>query len=157
MKRNLKFEVTYAHPPERVWRAITDAKAIAAWLMPNDFEPRVGHKFQFRTKPQPGWDGIVHCEVLECDPPRRLSYSWKSSALDTVLTMALEPVAGGTKLVLEQTGFRGVKALMISMVMGSGWKGILKKHLLGVIERIDEQGNLMPRADGRPDLGCDQK
>lgn len=156
MKRDLRFEVSYPHPPERVWRAIADAKAIAGWLMPNDFQPRVGHKFQFRSKPQPGWDGIVNCEVLECDPPRRLVYTWKSSALDTVLAITLEPVASGTRLVLEHTGFQGLKALLISLVMGSGWKSILKKHVLAVIERMDPSGNLKPLADGT-EAGCHTK
>lgn len=153
MKRDLHFEVVYPHAIEKVWRALTDPQAIAEWLMPNDFEPRAGHKFQFRAKPQPGWDGIVNCEVLECDPPRRLVYTWKSSALDTRLAITLEPIAEGTKLRLEHTGFRGVKPLLISLVVGSGWKGILRKHLLAVIERIDAQGNLAPRAGGKPDEG----
>jgi uncharacterized protein YndB with AHSA1/START domain len=30
-------EVVYAHPPGRVWRALTDSAALADWLMPNDF------------------------------------------------------------------------------------------------------------------------
>lgn len=149
MKRDLHFEAVYPHPIEKVWRALTDSQAIAEWLMPNDFQSRLGHKFQFRTKPQPGWDGIVNCEILELDPPHRLSYSWKSSALDTVLTFTLEPTAEGTRLRLEHTGFRGVKALMISMVMGSGWKGIVSKHIPAVIARLTEDG-LRPRAEGDP-------
>ena len=155
MKRDLHFEAVYPHAIEKVWRAITDPQAIAEWLMPNDFQPRVGHKFQFRTKPQPGWDGVVNCEVLECEPPRRLVYTWKSSALDTKLAITLESTAGGTKLVLAHTGFAGMKALMLSFLLGSGWKGIVRKHLLAVIERIDAQGNLAPRPDGRPARGCE--
>src|SRR5947208_1487503 len=58
-------EAVYPHPPERVWQALTDPAALAAWLMPNDFKPQVGHKFQFRVpKPPRGWRGIVDCEVL---------------------------------------------------------------------------------------------
>lgn len=49
----LLFEVRYPHTPERVWRALTDPKALAAWLMPNDFAPVVGHRFTFRAPPQP--------------------------------------------------------------------------------------------------------
>ena len=101
MKRDLHFEEFYPYPPERVWRAITDSSAIGDWLMPNDFRPVLGHKFQFRTKPQPGWDGIVNCEVLELSPPRTLVYSWKGSALDTVVRYTLEAVDGGTKLRLD--------------------------------------------------------
>jgi uncharacterized protein YndB with AHSA1/START domain len=56
----LRLEATYPHPPERVWQAITDPRALEAWLMPNDFRPVVGHTFTFRTDPAPGFDGIVH-------------------------------------------------------------------------------------------------
>lgn len=52
-------------PPERVWRALTDPDELEAWLMENDVEPRVGHRFQFRDEPKPGWRGVVDCEVLE--------------------------------------------------------------------------------------------
>jgi uncharacterized protein YndB with AHSA1/START domain len=86
MKRDLHFEVTYPHPPEKVWRALTDPQAIAQWLMENNFEARLGHKFQFRTKPAPGFDGVVNCEVLEMDPPRRLAYSWSGGNLNTIVT-----------------------------------------------------------------------
>ena len=140
MKRDLHFEETYPFPPERVWRALTDSAAIGDWLMPNDFKPVVGHKFQFRAKPQPGWDGIVTCEVIEVEPPRSLAYTWTSNAgLDTVVRYTLVPVAGGTRLTLDHTGFRGAKALMISFMMGSGWKGIVHKHIRAVVERFNDE------------------
>jgi uncharacterized protein YndB with AHSA1/START domain len=108
--------------------------------MPNDFEPRVGHKFKFRAKPGGGWDGIANCEVLEVDEPRRLSYSWTNSFIDTVLTFTLEPTAEGTRLYLTQTGFEGVKAVMVSLIMGSGWKSMLRKSLPAVLAKIDKDG-----------------
>ena len=141
MKRDLRFEFVYPHPPEKVWRALTDSKAIAQWLMENTFEPRLGQKFQFRTKPAPGFDGIVNCEVTELDPPRRLAYTWKGWPIDTLVTFTLEAVAEGTRLRLEHTGFRGVKALMVSLIMGSGWKSkILRVHLPALLARMDEHG-----------------
>lgn len=135
MKRDLHFDAFYPHPPERVWNALTRREAIARWLMENDFEPRVGHRFQLRAKPQPGWDGIVHCEVLELDPPRRLAWSWKSNApLDTVLTITLTAEGNGTRLRLAHTGFAGMKGVMVSFILGSGWKGIIHKAIPAVVE-----------------------
>jgi uncharacterized protein YndB with AHSA1/START domain len=146
MKRDLKFQAEYDHPIERVWQAITSSEAIAAWLMPNDFQPRVGHKFQFRTKPQGGWDGIVHCAVLACEPPRKLSYTWKSNMLDTVLHITLEPLgADRTRLILEHQGFSGMKAVLLSFLLGSGWGRILRKGIPGVLARLDAAGHLAPR------------
>jgi uncharacterized protein YndB with AHSA1/START domain len=150
MKRDLKFEAVYPYPPERVWRALTDPEAIAQWLMPNNFAPRLGHKFMFTSKPQPGWDGKTYCEVTELDPPRRLAYTWRGGPIDTLVTWTLEPVPEGTRLRLEHTGFRGVKALMVSLIMGSGWKGIVSTHIPAVVARIGEDGRLQPG----PSLAC---
>ena len=95
MKRDLKFEAVYPYPPARVWQALTDPKEIEQWLMPNDFAPRLGHKFQFRVpKPPRGWRGIVDCEVLVVEPPRRLSYTWQGDPKHrpTKVMWTLEPV-----------------------------------------------------------------
>jgi len=136
MRRDLRFEAHYPHPPEKVWRALTEPQAIAAWLMPNDFQARVGHRFQFRTKPQRGWDGIVDCEVLEVDPPRRLVYTWTSNMLDTRVAFTLAPESGGTRLVLDHTGFDGFKAWMVSLILGSGWKGIVARGIARVVDQL---------------------
>ncbi len=138
MKRDLRFEEIYPYPPERVWEAITDAEALSDWLMPTDFAPRLGHKFQFRTKPAPGFDGIVNCEVIELVPPRRLAYTWKGGGIDTVVTFTLEAAPQGTKLVLEHKGFRGLRATMVSFIMGSGWKkSILPQRLPAALKRYE--------------------
>lgn len=137
MKRDLNFEATYPYPAERVWRALTDREALAQWLMPNDFEPRLGHKFQFRTTPGPGWDGVVNCEVLEIDRPRRLSYSWRGGPLDTVVTFILEPQGQSTRLRLEHTGFAGAGGTLVSIIMGNGWKKMVERKIPAVIAAFD--------------------
>lgn len=142
MKKDIKLEAFYPYPPERVWRAMTDARALAKWLMPNDFEPRIGHRFQFRTKPAPGFDGIVHCEVLEMEEPRVLSFSWRGGPIETVVKFSLEPAPNGTKLFFEQTGFSSVKAIMVSFMLGSGWKKMFRNSLPAVIENIDSLDEL---------------
>ncbi|MFI7430624.1 SRPBCC domain-containing protein [Micromonospora sp. NPDC049836] len=96
-----------AHPPRKVWRALTDSDLLARWLMPNDFRPVPGHRFTFRTTPRPrqGFDGVVHCEVLELDEPRRLRWAWRGGRLDTVVSWSLVPEGRGTRLFLEHSGF----------------------------------------------------
>jgi uncharacterized protein YndB with AHSA1/START domain len=131
MKGDLHFEAVYPHPPERVWQALTDSAELAQWLMPNDFQPRLGHKFQFRSRPAPGWDGVVNCQVIELDPPKRLAYTWRSSKLDTVVSFTLEPAPGGTRLHLEHKGFAGASEIMI--ILGNGWKKMVEEKLPGVM------------------------
>ena len=122
--KSIRREVVYPHPPERVWRALTDPAIVATWLMESDIEPRVGHRFQFRTKPAPGFDGIVHCEVLEADPPRRLAYSWAGGPTrdrPTRVEWTLTPIDGGTRVLLEHSGFHGVSGFFLRTMLGRGW------------------------------------
>jgi uncharacterized protein YndB with AHSA1/START domain len=140
MKRDLIFNEVYPYPIERVWRALTDSEAIADWLMPNDFEPKIGHKFQFHTKPAPGFDGTVNCEVIEVTPPTRLAFSWKGGGIDTVATFTLTSVPEGTHLRLEHTGFSGLKGMMVGSILGKGWKKILGVALPKAVSRFSDSG-----------------
>ena len=100
------------HPPEKVWRALTQAPLIEDWLMPNDFLPVVGHRFTLRATPMAHWNGVTDCEVLLVEPHERLAYTWNASGdeaidgLKTVVTWTLTPTASGTHVRMEQTGFR---------------------------------------------------
>jgi uncharacterized protein YndB with AHSA1/START domain len=80
----------------------------------------------------------VECEVLEIDEPRRLSYTWVGDPKHppTVVTWTLEPTAAGTRLRLEHAGFQGWRGLFLRWILGSGWKGMLRKHLPRVIDRM---------------------
>lgn len=89
------------HPPEKIWRALTQPHLIAEWLMETDFAASVGHRFDFRAE----W-GSVNCEVLEVEPHRSLSYTWGDSRLKSVVTWTLTPVGACTTLRMEQTGFK---------------------------------------------------
>ena len=104
--RSVVIEREMPHPPEKIWRALTQGPLIEEWLMKNDFQPVVGHRFSFRATPVPNWNGVVECEVLVVEPNSRLSYSWGSMGLGTVVTWTLTPTQGGTHVRMEQTGFR---------------------------------------------------
>lgn len=104
--RTLVLERTFPHPPEKLWRALTEGPLLAQWLMNNDFEPVAGRKFQFRSQPMPQWDGLIDCEVLVLEPFQRLSYTWSALGLESVVLWTLTPAEGGTHLRMEQSGFR---------------------------------------------------
>ena len=106
---SLAFEFDLRHPPEKVWRALTDPALLAEWLLPVvDLELEPGAAFQFKTQPYPGWDGTVNCRILESEARSKLSYTWVvgDMALDTVVTFTLTPTATGTRLSLVQSGFK---------------------------------------------------
>jgi len=106
---SLAFEFDLHHPPEKVWRALTDPVLLAEWLLPVfDLELEPGAAFTFKTQPYPGWDGSVNCQILEIESRRKLSYTWVVGGmeLDTVVIFALAPTASGTRLSLVQSGFK---------------------------------------------------
>ena len=89
------------HPPEKIWRALTEPHLIEAWLMGNDFASDVGHRFTLAAD----W-GAVTGEVLAVEPHKSLSYRWVGRGLDSVVTWTLTPSASGTHLRMQQSGFR---------------------------------------------------
>jgi uncharacterized protein YndB with AHSA1/START domain len=108
--RSVVIEREFPHPPEKLWRALSQPHLIEEWLMKNDFKPSVGHKFQLRADPQPGWNGVIDCKVLVIEPSKTLSYTWASGegdlAIRSTVTFSVTAKGAGTLLRMEQTGFR---------------------------------------------------
>jgi uncharacterized protein YndB with AHSA1/START domain len=100
----IEHEVAYPHPPERVWRALTEPAELGAWLMPTDFAPRAGHRFTFDARPDLG---IIDGEVLDVDPPRLLRCRWSGVFGQTVVTFTLTPDGTGTRLRITHAGWEG--------------------------------------------------
>lgn len=137
--RSLVIEREFPHPPQKLWRALTESTLLAQWMMNNDFAPAVGHKFQFRADPMPNWNGIVDCEVLIVDPLQRLSYNWGvgggESGLQWVVEWTLTPTDGGTRVRMEQSGF-GPDQQAAYQGANYGWQKFIG-NLEGVIAGLD--------------------
>ncbi len=99
--RSVVIERELPHRPEKLWRALTEGSLIKEWLMDNDFQPVVNHRFQLRAD----W-GAVDCQVLAVEPNKTLSYTWAAYGLESVVTWTLTPTSTGTHLRMEQSGFR---------------------------------------------------
>lgn len=97
-------EKEFPHSVEKLWRALTQRHLIQEWLMKNDFEAAVGHKFTL--DPRPAWNGQIDCQVRVVEPNKTLSYSWDSMGVNTVVTWTLTPTKSGVLLRMEQSGFR---------------------------------------------------
>lgn len=98
--RSVVVERLLRHPPQKVWRALTQPHLIEQWLMQTDFAPEPGRRFGVTAN----W-GAVECEVLVVEQPHRLSYRWNTKDLESTVTWTLTPTATGTLLRMEQAGF----------------------------------------------------
>jgi uncharacterized protein YndB with AHSA1/START domain len=131
--RSLVVEREMPHPPGKIWRALTQGPLIEEWLMKNDFQPVVGHRFNFRATPMPQWNGVTDCQVLN---NKRLSYGWNASGeeavggLKTVVTWTLTPTKGGVLVRIEQAGFRPEDEAFYQGA-GYGWQ-----RMVGGLERV---------------------
>jgi uncharacterized protein YndB with AHSA1/START domain len=103
--RSLVIEKEFPYPPEKIWRALTEGALIKEWLMDNDFQPVVGHRFTFRATPVANWNGVIDCEVQVVEPNKKLSYSWGSLGLGSAVVWTLVATKGGTLVRMEQSGF----------------------------------------------------
>jgi uncharacterized protein YndB with AHSA1/START domain len=136
--RTLVIERQFPHPPEKVWRALTQSELLQEWLLKNDFRPEVGHRFTLRSEPVQQWSGIIDCEVLALEPQKRLSYTWNTDicggVFATVVTYTLEARDGGTLLRMEQSGFQADQTQNYNGAK-YGWANFLGK-LEGVLAQL---------------------
>ena len=103
---SISFEFDLPHPPEKVWRALTEPELLREWLLPViglRLEP--GAAFTFQTEPVGGWDGTVNCRLLEIASHEKLRYAWVVGDMHWVVTFTLTPTTSGTRLSLVQSGF----------------------------------------------------
>lgn len=121
-------EVPY--PAEKIWRALTQPHLIEEWLMKNDFSPNKGHQFKLTAD----W-GAVDCQVQAVDPNRSLSYTWDTKGLKSVVTWTLTSTGSGTRLRMEQSGFRPDQQPYYQGAQ-AGWPRFVSA-LEQVLERLD--------------------
>ena len=146
--RSAVVEREFAAPPEKLWRALTQPHLMDEWLMKNDFQPVVGHRFKLRGE----WGGVLDCEVLAVEPHRTLSYTWDfdhadpAFGLKSVVTFTLTPTAAGTHLRMEQAGFRPDQKQAFGGAH-AGWSQFLDR-LEQVLARTDAGGPEGERDDG---------
>ena len=135
--RTVVVERQISHPPEKLWRALTQPHLIEEWLMKNDFNPVVGHRFNISAD----WGGVLDCEVLAVEPNKTLSYTWNLAHQDpafnlrSVVTFTLTRTSTGTHLRMEQSGFRPEQRRAYGGAK-MGWPQFLEK-LEQLLDRTD--------------------
>ncbi len=142
-KPAIVYTIYIASTPERVWQALTTAEFSRQYFsgFAIEAELRVGGAFVARAP-----DGSVHIggEVVECDPPRKLTVTWNVNwpALveklgPTLVSYQIEPAGDAVKLTLIQSHDRPIDDDILSGGR-EGWPAILSslKSLLETGEAL---------------------
>jgi len=140
--RTVRLHRVFAAKPEKVYKAFTDADAMARWLPPNGFtakvhqlDAKIGGKFKMSfTNFTTGEGRSFGGEYLEMVPNERLRYTDKfddpNLAGDIVVTVTFKPVSVGTEVHIEQTNIPSVIPLEACYL---GWQQSLN-HLATLVE-----------------------
>jgi uncharacterized protein YndB with AHSA1/START domain len=100
----------YPVPPEKVWRAWTDAQALKKWWGPGPGEPvavaeldvRVGGRFRIVFGGPQGTAHEVQGTYQEVVPNRKLVFTWtwpnSTPERESVVTIVFRAASGGTEL-----------------------------------------------------------
>ena len=132
----LSFELNLPHSPQKVWRALTDPALLSEWLLPViGLKLELGAAFTFQSHPMPGWDGKVHCELLEIEAPKTLRYAWVVGEMDTVVTFSITETPSGTRLSVEHAGFKPEQKQNFGGAR-YGWR-MMGERLITLLARAD--------------------
>jgi len=142
-KPAIVYTIYIASTPEKVWQALTTAEFSKKYFFgfAVESELKVGGAFVARAP-----DGSIHIsgEVIECDPPRRLTITWNVNwpALVeklgvTLVTYQIERAGDAVRLTLTQAHDRPIDDDILSGGR-HGWPAILSsmKSLLETGEAL---------------------
>lgn len=127
----IRLHRSYQATRAELWDLIATQEGLASWLMPNDFQPEIGHRFTFTDRPRPPFfDGIVGCVVLDLEPLHLLRISWSGGPVDTVVAFTIhEGEPGWVRLDLEHSGFTGLRAGIVRAILDLGWRDLFRRAL----------------------------
>lgn len=125
--------------PERVWRALTDSAELSAWFQVIIEGDVVVGSEVWMTTVMPEYAGQrFRVEFVEMTRPVRFVWRWHPGAVDpnvdyskeprTTVTFTLEPIAGGTRLSVAETGFDQISLARRAKVYKDntdGWAEVL--------------------------------
>jgi uncharacterized protein YndB with AHSA1/START domain len=136
----LRFVRVVKHPPQRVWRAITDEREISEWMRyPVRFEAREGGRAQWFGDGEERIDG----KVFICEPPARLAFSFytpdrkdaERGEVEWTVLWELAPHKDGCRITFTHRMLPGA----VMWGVGEGWHLFIDQLLAflnGTLESI---------------------
>jgi uncharacterized protein YndB with AHSA1/START domain len=131
----IRVDVDLAHPPERVWRALTEVHLVMGWLPTANFLVTEDRRFSFRTELE-GLDEQITGQVVTSERPNRLVMRWEGPNLHTLLSVTLRPTERGCRLSIAQRGFLGAQGTLRGRALQRTYAGLLEGPLVEALDRL---------------------
>jgi uncharacterized protein YndB with AHSA1/START domain len=97
-REQVAVEAQISRPAKEVFTGLIDPQQLERYMADKaTVEPRPGGIYDF------GWGGNGPIKILELEPDRKLTYSWRDQ--DTVVSWTLEDSEGGTRITMVHSGF----------------------------------------------------
>jgi uncharacterized protein YndB with AHSA1/START domain len=121
MENHIEKRVELKAPVSRVWRALTDHREFGEWFRVKLEGPFVSGEVSRGRITYPGYEHVTwEATVKEMQPEKLFSFTWHPYAVEpgkdysqeepTLVEFRLQPVAGGTLLVITESGFDKIPA-----------------------------------------------
>jgi uncharacterized protein YndB with AHSA1/START domain len=135
MSDRIEKQIELKAPVSRVWRALTDYREFGEWFMVKLDGPFVAGQVSRGQVTYPGYEYLKwEVVVQKMEPERLFSFTWHPYAVDlktdysneppTLVEFRLEKTAGGTLLLLTESGFDKIPAhrrLQAFRMNDGGW------------------------------------
>ncbi|WP_082233018.1 SRPBCC family protein [Halobacillus massiliensis] len=133
----IRKQVIFNAPVEKVWEAVASSEGMAEWFMPNNFKAEEGHEFYLESPFE-----TSACKVLTVKPPKEITFSWGTQGW--IVHFLLEEINGKTEFTLIHSGWGHPEEKMrptgkthqeTRNTMDGGWESIVKERLRKAVEQ----------------------
>ncbi len=142
MKNSVRLEVSLPHAPEKVWEALTQPAALSAWLMPAEFEPKIGFRYRFeRPSGSP-----IHGKVLEVEAGRMIAFTWNDDdeGEQSVVVWSIDPTDGGATLRVDHRQVEQPYVNTLAVDAHFNWLYALTHGLPGLLRLLEASRSRAP-------------
>ncbi|BAB05253.1 SRPBCC family protein [Halalkalibacterium halodurans] len=133
---DIKKEVRFNAPIEKVWEAVSTSEGLAFWFMENDLKAETGHHFHLQSP-----FGPSPCQVTDVERPIKLSFTWDTDGWS--VTFHLKEEENGTIFTIVHSGWKqgdtkvekaGAESAVVHERMDRGWHDLVNERLRQIVE-----------------------
>lgn len=126
----------FGHPPERIWRALTEPALLSEWFTRTESEPSLDGGLRLTPDGPLDFLGPLMAEMVELDAPRQIVMLWRGEQMHSRVVWELTPIRQGSRLRVSQTGFLGVDGARRQLQLLRAYDELLGGRLPAVLDRL---------------------